>query len=85
MWTLLGIGMVVDMGVKTRRERGFTRVSMQAHHRRPSELERNDEHEDESCNATHAGHCTYTPPPGNMVYSYVAFVHDWAGPAMLAA
>jgi hypothetical protein len=33
-------------------------MPMQSGHRRPSELERNDEHDDQDDEAAHAGDCT---------------------------
>lgn len=47
--------MIVGMG--GHRRGCASRVPMQAHHRRPGILERDDEHENEGDQATHAGHC----------------------------
>lgn len=52
--------MAMTMRMKARGGRAFRHVPMQPGRRRPGELERNDEHDDQGDEATHGGHSTET-------------------------
>lgn len=50
--------MVMIVSMKTRGGHVFRHAPMQPDRRRPGELERNDEHDDQGDEATHGGHST---------------------------
>lgn len=50
--------MIMIMGMKARGGHVLLHAPMQPRRRSPGELERDDEHDDQGDEATHAGHCT---------------------------
>ena len=70
-----GIVVVMIVGVYAQGSHVLPHVPLQRSSRRPSELERNDEHDDQDDEAAHAGHCTALDVFTNGAQPNLAFQH----------